>query len=256
MKKLSFLVATLFMGCFSLQAQTADEIIKGYHEVTGGADAWNKVQGMKMKASVNQGGMEIPVNVIQLKTGERKISYNLQGTEIVQLAFDGEVLWSTNGQTMKPEKADAEMLEITKQQIQDFPDALLNYEKKGYKAELAGTETMDGIETHKVKLTKNPLTIEGKEVENISYYYFDKESNILIAEESEMQVGPQKGAISQSLFSDYQEVEGLYFPFSISQGVKGGGSMPLALSEIIINPEVDESTFAFPEEEEEIETEE
>ena len=65
-----------------------------------------------------------------------------------------------------------------------------------------------------------------------------------------MKIGPQKGSISQSLFSDYQEVDGLYFPFSISQGVKGGGSQPLAITEIIINPEVDESRFEFPETEE------
>ncbi len=246
MKKLSILITTLVLGCFSAQAQTADEIIKGYHEVTGGEAAWEKVTGMTMKGSVNQGGMEIPVEVTQLKSGEQLISINLQGKEIVQSAFDGEVLWSTNFQTMKPEKADGEMLIITKQQTQDFPDALLNYKKKGYTAELVGSETMDGVETHKIKLTKKPLSIEGKEVENIDYYYFDKETNILIAQESEVKVGPQKGIISQTLFSDYQEVDGLYFPFSISQGIKGGGSQPLVVKEIIINPEVDKSRFAFP----------
>lgn len=256
MKKLSFLLATLFISCFSLQAQTADEIIKEYQEVTGGAEAWSKVNGMTMKASVNQGGMEIPVTVTQTRDGKQMVSINLQGKEIVQSAFDGEVLWNTNFQTMKPEKADGEMLMMAKEQAKDFPDALTDYKKKGYTAELVGTETMDGVETYKVKLTKKPLTIDGEEVENIDYYYFDKESKILIAQESEVKMGPQKGVISQSLFSDYQEVDGLYFPFSISQGVKGGGSQPLAISEIIINPEIDESRFAFPEEEEEIETEE
>ncbi len=249
MKKISIFLSTFFLGWMTLQAQNADEIIQSYHEVTGGTDAWAKVTGMKMKGSVNQGGMEIPVTVIQLKSGKQLVSINLQGKEIVQSAFDGEVLWSTNFQTMKPEKADAEMLMMAKEQAKDFPDALTDYKKKGYKAELVGTETMDGVETHKVKLTKKPLTIEGEEIENIEYYYFDKESNILIATESEIKMGPQKGSVAQNTFSDYQEVDGLYFPFSISQGIKGGGSQPLAITEIIINPEVNKDDFSFPAEE-------
>lgn len=250
MKKLSILFSAFVLSYFSLQAQTADEIINAYHEVTGGEEAWQKVNALTMKASVNQGGMEIPVEVTQTRDGKQMIVINLQGTEIVQSAFDGEVLWSTNFQTMKAEKADGDMLTISKDQAKDFPDPLMGYKKKGYKAELVGTETIDGVETHKIKLTKKPLTLEGEKVDNIEYYYFDKESSVLIASESEMKIGPQKGSISQSLFSDYQEVDGLYFPFSISQGVKGGGSQPLAITEIIINPEVDESRFEFPETEE------
>ncbi len=246
MKKLSILLTSLILGSFSLQAQTADEIIKNYHEVTGGVEAWKKVEGLKMKASVNQGGMEIPVEVIQLKDGSQMVIVNLQGQEFIQSAFDGEVLWTTNFQTMKPEKADSEMLMIQKQESKDFPDALLDYKKKGYKAELVGSETIDGVDTYKIKLTKEPLMIEGEEVENITYYFFDKETNILIAQESEVKIGPQKGSVSQSLFSDYQEVNGLYFPFSISQGIKGGGSQPLNITEIVVNPEVDKSRFAFP----------
>lgn len=246
MKKLSILLTSLVVGSFSMNAQTADEIIADYHETTGGAEAWEKVEGIKMKASVNQGGMEIPVEVIQLKDGKQMVVVSLQGQEFVQSAYDGEVLWTTNFQTMKAEKMDNEMLQIQEQEAKDFPDALLNYEEKGYTAELVGSETIDGVDTYKVKLTKKPITVDGEEVENITYYFFDKETNVLIAQESEVKVGPQKGVVSQTLFSDYQEVEGLYFPFSISQGVKGGGTQPLNITEIVLNPQVEASKFTFP----------
>jgi hypothetical protein len=49
--------------------------------------------------------------------------------------------------------------------------------------------------------------------------------------------------MSTSGFSDYQEVGGLYFPFSISQG-----GQPIVMKEIVLNPEVDAALFAFPEE--------
>lgn len=252
MKKLSIVLTSVALGVlsFSAKAQTADEIISNYHEVTGGEEAWGELEGMKMVASVNQGGMEIPLQIIQLEDGKRMVKINLQGQEIVQMAYDGDdIAWTTNFQTMKPEKMDQEMIDLTKQEAKDFPDALYNYKEKGYKAELIGEETMDGVETYKVKLTKDPLNIDGKEVENVEYYYFDKDSGILIAQESEVKMGPQKGIVSQTTFSDYQEVEGLYFPFSLSQGVKGGGSQPIQLTTIEINPEVDESEFEFPEEE-------
>jgi len=54
--------------------------------------------------------------------------------------------------------------------------------------------------------------------------------------------------ISETKMSDYQEVEGLYFPFSISQGVKDGQSQPITLDKIELNPQVDDSEFKFPEE--------
>lgn len=249
MKKISILLTSLVLSCFSLQAQNADDIIKDYIDLIGGAEAWSKLEGITMKASVNNGGMEIPVTVTQLKDGRQVVSIILQGQEFVQSAYDGEVMWSTNFQTRKAEKADDETLMLQEESSKDFPDALTDYKKKGYVAELIGEETIDGVETYKVKLTKNPLTIEGEEVENIVYYYFDKESNALIAQESEINTGPQKGTIAQTIYSDYQEVEGLYFAFSIAQGVKGGGSQPLVVQEVILNPEVEDSVFEFPIEE-------
>jgi hypothetical protein len=48
--------------------------------------------------------------------------------------------------------------------------------------------------------------------------------------------------------SDYQEVDGIYFPFSMNQGIKNGPSQPIALDTIELNPEIDSSAFAIPEE--------
>ena len=54
--------------------------------------------------------------------------------------------------------------------------------------------------------------------------------------------------ISEIKLSDYQEVEGLYFPFSMTQGVKDGGGQPITMDKIELNPTVDPSAFKFPEE--------
>ena len=69
-----------------------------------------------------------------------------------------------------------------------------------------------------------------------------------IAIQSEIKTGQGKGMIQEITFSDYQEVDGLYFPFSMTQGVKGQPGAPITISAIELNPEVDDSVFAFPEE--------
>ena len=61
-------------------------------------------------------------------------------------------------------------------------------------------------------------------------------------------MGPGKGMVSEIKFSDYQEVDGLYFPFSMTQGVKGGGGQPITMDKIELNPTVDSGAFKFPEE--------
>ena len=54
--------------------------------------------------------------------------------------------------------------------------------------------------------------------------------------------------MSEATMSDYDEVDGLYFPFSMTQGVKGQPGAPISISKIELNPTVDEKEFSFPEE--------
>jgi outer membrane lipoprotein-sorting protein len=247
----NFILSALLLISFSAVptfGQNVDEILEGYFENTGGKEAWGQLKGIKLMAKVNQGGLEIPLEIVQLSDGRQYTKITFQGNEIKQGVFDGTTLWSTNFQTMKAEKSDAETTENTKLDANDFPDSFLNYKEKGYTVELMGTETMDGTDTYKIKLVKEPKKVDGNDVEDITYYYFDTESNVPIAQESEMKQGPAKGSIMQITMSDYQEVDGLYFPFSMSQGVKGGQSQPLMIESIELNPEVNDADFAFPEE--------
>lgn len=250
MKKYSILLAIVLMsGWASLQAQTADEILNNYFENTGGVDAWRAVEGMRMKAKVNQGGMEIPLEIVRMKDGRQMTSITFQGLELKQGVFDGEVLWGTNMMTQKAEKSDAEATEMMKKEMNDFPDPFLDYQDKGYTVELMGKEDFNGTETFKIKLVKEPITVDGEEVQDVSYYFFETENFVPIAIHSEIKQGQAKGMMSEITFSDYQEVEGLYMPFTMSQGVKGQGGQPVTMDSIELNPEVTDSDFAFPAEE-------
>lgn len=221
---------------------TADQIIANYFENTGGMEAWGALQGMKMIGSANAQGMEIPIEMYQMKDGKQLLKINIQGQSMTQYSFDGETMWTTNFMTMLPEKSDAESTENMKKQAYDFPSPFFNYKEKGFTVALLGTETKDGAETFKIKLTQQPVMLNGTEVPNVSFHYFDTENFVPIAVETEMREGPMKGQMGVSTYSDYQEVNGLYFPFALSMQGQG-----IAIKEIVVNPEVELSMFAFPE---------
>ena len=236
------------MSFFSILsfAQTAAEIIDGYYEAIGGKDAWLKVENMRMNAKVNQQGMEIPLEIYRAKDGKTYTKVSFQGINMMQGVYDGETLWSTNFQTQKAEKSTTEATENFKNAMGDFPDGLLEYKKRGYTVELMGQESFDGTDAHKLKLTKKPMMIEGKEVDNVEFYFFDTESMVMLGSESPINEGSMKGKTSQTKLSEYDEVDGLYMPFSMSQGLKGGPGQAITLDKIEMNVEVDEKIMMFP----------
>lgn len=256
MKKIATFVLFLIGTQIVSTAQTAEEIVKTYIENIGGEEALRNIKNVKMTAKVDAQGMTLPLEMINTSEGKMIVSFEFQGKKMIQQAFDGETSWGVNFMTQKAEKADAEQTENIKREAGDFPEAFLDYEKKGYQIELIGKETMEGVECFKVKFTKKPLLADGEEVENVTYYYFDTENYIPILTESEIKSGQMKGAISQTVFSDYQEVEGVYFAFSINSRLKDGQGQPVTIEKIEINVDIDDSMFKFPETQGEPEIEE
>lgn len=248
--KRKLIMSLMVLACaFVSQAQTVDEIIEKYFENTGGKAKWEAVQGLKFTAKVKIQTMELPMTMVQLKDGRQTSSVSVQGMEFRQEVFDGSTLWGTNQMTMKPEKSDAEATTNYKVNLGgDFPSPFLDYKKKGYKVELLGKETVDGSETFKIKLTKKPIKVDGKETENVEFHYFDTENFVPLIVETEVKSGPGKGMVGQSKLSDYQDVNGLLFPFSLTVGAKGQpGGQTIVFTAVELNPKVEASAFAFPE---------
>lgn len=248
LKSLLIFSLVISMGTTS-QAQTVDEIIDGYYELIGGKEAWNAIKGVKYNAKINQGGMEIPFEMVQSADGVAYQKVSFQGMNFMQGVYDGESLWNTNFATMKPEKATSEELENYKLNINDFPDALINYKENGYTAELIGKETFDGTETYKIKLTKEPITVDGEKMDDFEFYFFEIDSGALIGMQKEMLTGQMKGMSTETKFSDYQEVaDGLYMAYTMTQGLKDGEGQAITIESIELNPEIDKSMLMFPSE--------
>jgi outer membrane lipoprotein-sorting protein len=244
MKKILFTLSLALATVFA-QAQTANEIITVCKEAMGGA-AWDKIEGLKYIATVEQGGMKIPLEIVAMRDGRTYTKFTFQGMQITQGAFDGTTVWSTNFMTQKAEKADDETTENTKRTCKDFPSALFCAEKSGYTASLEDEETVDGVVCYKIKLDKKAQLSEGKEIPNVEYYFIDKDSKAIIMTEEEITDGEMKGKIAQTKYSDYQEVNGVYVAFSQTMGIKDGESHAITFEKVEANPTVADATFKMP----------
>ena len=242
---IKFTIALFTLFSFAtIHAQTADEIVTNYIENIGGAEAWEAVENMQVTGVGRQQGVDYPFVATYMKDGRYVIDVDLQGTSFIVEAFDGENSWAMNFQTQKAEASDSETSMNVKNGAQDeIVSPFHNYKEKGYTVELVGKDSWEGSEVFKVKLTKKPVLVDGKEEENSEIYYFDTENFVPIAAEETIKSGPAKGAIGQTLFSDYQEVDGIMFP----QMMKTTGAMPMPIEmkveSIKVNPEIDEAMF-------------
>lgn len=250
MKTLKFLCALLiFSFALTINAQTAEEIVDTYIENIGGIEAWSKIESMKVTGIGRQQGVDYPFVATMMKDGRTIIDIDLQGNSFVVEAFDGENAWSMNFQTQKAEAADSESSLNYKNEAEDvMPDAFANYKDKGYKVELIGKETWEGTEVFKIKLIKKPVLVDGKEEENVAIFFFDTENFVPLASESLVMSGPAKGASQQTVMSDYQEVNGLYLPFTTIEKFNGQVQLEMLYKTVEFNTEIDESIFVMPKE--------
>jgi outer membrane lipoprotein-sorting protein len=246
MKVLSIAALTLLISVASY-AQTADEVIAKYLENTGGKAKWETLKSVKMSAKIKMQGMELPLTIAQKAPNKMMTVAEFQGMKFYQGCFDGTTMWGTNQMTMKAEKSETEESENMKDQA-ELLDPFINYAARGYKVVLEGKETAEGTECFKIKLTRKPVKVDGKDEENVTYYLIDTQNYVPIVVQSTIKKGPAKGTISETVFSDYQETDGgLMFPFSMLQRVKGQTEgQNIIFSKIETNIDLDDAMFAMP----------
>ena len=228
-------------------AQNAEQIIDRYLERVGGEEMLKNIKGMTMTGTFLQSGLEIPIKQVIMTDGRQYLEMSFAGKQIKQQVYDGETLWSENFSTGKAEISDEEATYNFRLNLNDFPDALLNYEKKGYEVAFAGTVTKQGKETYKIRVKRENTKVDGEEKENIVCYFIDVESGLSIFQESEDGNKSETSTTSTLEYSNYQLVEGKYLmPFNVVQKVNGQEVFQLLITKVELDPEVSDEEFKFP----------
>jgi len=226
-----------------VHAETVDEIVAKNIQARGGMEKLKAVKTMKATGKLVMGGgaMEIPFTRVSKRPEAMRMDFTFQGITGTQ-AFDGKTAWQVMPfQTGKkdPEQSNAEQTKLIQEQA-DFDGPLVDYKEKGNQIELVGTESVDGADAFKLKVTRK----NG----NIDYMYIDKETGLEVKTEQKRTVNGTE-VESESKMSDYKEVDGITVPFTMSSGMKGGpeqAQQKIVMDKIEFNVAADDQSFAMP----------
>lgn len=203
-------------------------IIDAYIKAIGGKKAILEVKDVTTKMNAKFQGMDLSI-VTQQKVPNKYAMSFIMGNNVIQKdAYDGVKgrQSSSQGKT----ELTGESLEQIKAQSKLFIE--MQYEKLGYKLNLAGVENIEGKDAYKLEVT-SPKGMKTTE-------YYDVSSGLKIREmkTTTTEAGPM---VQISDFVEYKEVNGVKFPSTVA--VSGVMNMKLVAESIQVNLGIKDTEF-------------
>jgi hypothetical protein len=238
LRAILILAATLLSASGAARSQSVDEIISKNIQAHGGLEKIQSVKTMRSSGKVNFGGFEARFMQENLRPDKVREETIVQGLAQVQ-GYDGKTGWQVNP---FQGRKDAELLSAddfkSLQEDSDIDGPLVDYKSKGHTAQLLGHDSVEGTDCYKVKVTlKNG---------DVRIYFFDADSFLELKIESQNNI---RGTVqySETFYGDYEQVNGIYYPFEYEQGQKGSSSRAkFTVEKIEINIPLAESLFTMP----------
>lgn len=239
LRKTLMTLAVLALLAPSAWAQTVDELITKHTDAMGGLAKLKAVSAIKTTGRMMVGpGIELPLVMYQRRPNSFRMEFSMQGMTGTQ-AYDGKNAWMVMPMMGKkdPEAMGAEETKQMDEQA-EFDGPLVDYKEKGNKVELVGKEPVEGADAYKLKVTlKNG---------NVRYLYLDAETYLQVKAESKRTIRGTEME-SESLMSDFKEVDGMMVPFAIDAGAKGSPQrQKIVIEKVEFNPTLSDTLFAMP----------
>ena len=225
-------------------AETADEVVAKYVAARGGMEKIKAVKSMKItgKMVLPGGAMEAPFVRMHRRPDDFRMEFTFQGMTGVQ-AFDGagNVAWGISPFMGKkePEVAPAEETKLVEDES-DIDGALIDWKEKGHQIEMMGKEQVEGADAFKLKLTRKSGTVE--------YVYIDAETGLDVKSESKRVIRGTE-VETENYMSDFKEVDGIPYAYTMTQGRKGGPEnqrVKFVVEKYELNPAMTDDLFKLP----------
>jgi hypothetical protein len=237
MKKITFVLAAIsLLSGFVAKSQTADEVINKYISAVGGKDVIAKIKSQKIYSDLTVMGATLnsTTTIVVGKGFRNEAIFN--GQSIIQ------VVTPTGGWSTNPFQGATEPQPLSENEVKagqsnfDIGGGLFDYKEKGSKAELVGTEKLDGVSVYKIKLTDK----DSKE----NTFYFDATTYYLVKQESTANVNGMDVA-SSTVFSNYKKTDiGFTMPFTMLSNQ--GFELTMNITKVEFNTEIDPKIFEMP----------
>jgi Outer membrane lipoprotein-sorting protein len=237
-RELVLICVALAAASFPAGAQTVDEIIAKNIQAVGGLAKIESVQTLRTSGKASIQGFEVRFAEVAERSDKVREEMTVQGMSQVR-AYDGKTAWQINPFEGRRDPEilpadDSKDLQIDA----DIDGPLVNYREKGSKAEFVGHDSVEGTDCYKIKLTlKNG---------DIRYYYIDTDSLMELKLETQTSI---RGTVQEgeTYYGDYEEVNGIYYPFAFETGQKGSQDrIKFTVEKIEQNLPVDDSVFSMP----------
>jgi hypothetical protein len=241
---------------------TAEQIIDRNVTARGGLQAWRGVQTLSMSGKLEAGGnesssypvqgvkrggvqlpkrpaeqMQLPFRLETKRSRKLRLEIDFRGQTAIQ-TYDGTHGWKLrpflNRHEVEPFTAD-EMKAAAFQSDLDGP--LVDYAAKGTKAELEGTEKVDGKDNYRLKLTFK----DGQS----QHVWVDAKTFL----ESKIEGTPRrldgKYHPVEIYYREYKTVSGIVVPYVTETKVQGvKQTEKIEVEQVVVNPPVEDSRFA------------
>jgi hypothetical protein len=239
MRRAVFVLAAVSCLSAFTCSQTAEELVNKNIQAKGGIEKIKSAKTRRMTGRVKNARGRVAVFA---QTNARpdlvRQTITMQGMTAIE-AYDGSTGWQTN--PFRGRKDPELMGEDTLRDLllaSDFDGPLIDYAEKGNKIEYLGHDLVDGDDALRLRVTlKNG---------DIIYYYLDPDTYLEIRKEIQQFV---RGSVRERLvdLGSYKPVNGVMYPFSISEGSRNNpGVQMTTIEKIEVNIAVADSDFALP----------
>jgi hypothetical protein len=233
-------VCCLTFTSFPAFSQTADDLVAKNIEARGGMEKIQAIKTLRLRGRFDGGGGFVAsVGQENQRPDLIRESFTLQGMTAVNV-YDGAHGWQIQpfGGKKDPElmgEDDVRDLLLDA----DFEGPLVNYKEKGNSIEFMGHDVVDGDDALRLKVTlKNG---------DIIYDYLDPDTFIEIRRDIQQFI---RGSVRERVvgLGSYKQVDGVMFPFSLSQGTKSHpDQQTTTITKMEANVTIDPADFALPE---------
>jgi len=231
-------LSAFFIPGVSAQDPDLDQIVIKYFE-TIGQDNVNKIETVVATGTNVQFGQETSFRQIQKRPDKAYMEVLLVDGQIIRQGYNGISGWMLASWMDIAEPV--QLLGPDLKTIKDMGNIegdLWNWQEKGHKLVLAGTQELGGKQVYRLKLTK----ADG----DIDEMYIDTQSFILIKMLRKTSINGSEVEI-EIYYDDYRNIDGVLLPFKIEQRFNNQTSMVINIKEIKFNIEVDDIIFDKPE---------
>lgn len=240
--QISLVIALFFIAVVNASAITVDELIAKNIEARGGLEKLRAIQSLKETGRLEFAGGFFSAKMSYVSLAKRpemlRSEAVFQGLTAVN-AYDGSVGWRIfpfRGR-LDPEKLSADEVKQLKLAA-DIDGPLVDYKTKGNIVEYLGTEDVDGTDAHRLKVTLK--------TGNVRYIYLDPDYYLEIRYLDQTRI---RGSLEEEEtdLGNYEQVNGVFFPFSIETGAKGQPkTQKITIEKVEVNIDLDDAIFHFP----------